>query len=209
VRILVHDGAEEVSWIPERVTSNTALRDGDRVRLAFESGTDGYLYIIDAEQYADGSSGDPYLIFPTTRTRKGDNHVFPGRLVEIPAQDDRPNYLTLRHSRADQRGELLSVIVAPQPLTEITIGAKALKLDRTQVEEWRKKWEQKAVTVELASGAGLTWTKAEQEAGASATRVLTQDEPGPQTIYRVEAMRSGQPFLLNIRLRYEAGKSGR
>jgi len=208
VRILVHDGVDEVAWIPERVTSNTPLRDGDRIRLAFESATNGYLYIIDAEQYADGTSGEPYLVFPTTRTRNGDNRVFPGRLVEIPSQEDRPNYLTLRHSRADQTGELLSVIVAPQPL-EITIGSKALKLGRAQVEEWRRKWEQKAVTVELASGAGLTWTKAEQEAGASATRVLTQDEPSPQTVYRVSAAPAGQPFLLDIQLKYEARKIGR
>jgi len=209
VRLLVHDGIDDVAWIPERVASNTPLRDGDRVRLAFESATNGYLYIIDAEQYADGTSGDPYLVFPTSRTRNGDNRVFPGRLVEIPSQDDRPNYLTLRHSRRDQTGELLSVIVAPQPLEQITIGSKALKLNRGQVEEWRRKWEQKAVMVELASGAGLAWTKAEQEAGSSATRVLTQDEPGPQTVYRVSAAPAGQPYLLNIQLKYEAGKAGR
>ena len=52
-----------------------------------------YLYVIDREQYADGTQGEPYLIFPTTRTRGGDNSVKAGRVMEIPSQDDNPPYL--------------------------------------------------------------------------------------------------------------------
>jgi hypothetical protein len=39
----------------------------------------------------------------------------------------------------------------------------------------------------LAGGAGKTWTKAEQEAGADATRQMTQEVPEPQTIYLIDA----------------------
>lgn len=53
----------------------------------------------------------------------------------------------------------------------------------------------------MAGGAGKTWTKAEQEAGAYATRQLTQDDPGPQTIYRV-AVKPGAPMLVKVGLRY-------
>ena len=84
--------------------------------------------MIDRERYAGGSTGDPYLIFPTTRTRGGDNRVAPGQIIEIPGQDDRPNFFTPRRSRLDQTGELLTVIVTPQPIAGITIGDKPLPL---------------------------------------------------------------------------------
>src|SRR5690349_23992390 len=49
----------------------------------------GYLYVFDREVYADKSLGEPYLIFPTTALRGGDNLVKAGRVVEIPSHDDR------------------------------------------------------------------------------------------------------------------------
>ena len=63
---------------------NTPLAIGDRVRLTIESSNNGYLYVIDRELDADGTKSDPYLIFPTARTREGDNAVRGGRLVDIP-----------------------------------------------------------------------------------------------------------------------------
>ena len=51
--------------------------------------------------------------------------------------------------------------------------------------------------------ADRSWTKAEQEAGASGLCYLTQDDPEPQTIYRV-AVKSGAPLLVNVGLRYSS-----
>ena len=48
---------------PERVETDTLLREGDRVRLTIEAPRKGYLYVIDRERYADGTSSAPYLIF--------------------------------------------------------------------------------------------------------------------------------------------------
>ena len=53
------------------------------------------------------------------------------------------------------------------------------------------------------AGAGRTWTKAEQLAAADRERVLTQEDPPPQTVYRVSA-EPGQPFLVKVRLRYQS-----
>ncbi len=212
-RIVVHHDGETEEWTPERVEANTPLRMGERIRLSFEAPQTGYLYVIDREQYADGSMGEPILIFPTTRTRGGDNQVAPGRVIEIPGQEDRPNYFTLRQSRADQTGEMLIVIVTPQPIEGITIGAKPLPLSNQQVAQWEKQWGALTERFEMAGGAGKTWTKAEQEAGANATRQLTQDDPGPQTIYRV-VVKPGSPLLVKVGLRYSkagarARKAGR
>jgi hypothetical protein len=200
-RIIVQHEGETDEWVPERITANTPLRSGTRIRFSFEAPQSGYLYVVDRERYADGSLGEPILIFPTTRTRGGDNKVAPGVLIEIPGQDDRPNYFTMRATRADHVGETLTVLVTPQPLPELTIGAKALKLSVEQVAQWEKQFGAQTEHFEMVGGAGRTWTKAEQEAGANATRQLTQDEPGPQTIYRVAA-KPGAPLLVNIGLRY-------
>src|SRR6266545_1096612 len=72
-RIITHEGPESVEWLPERVASNGKLFEGDRIRMSIEAARTGYLYVVDQEQYADGSRGEPYLIFPTSRTRGGDN----------------------------------------------------------------------------------------------------------------------------------------
>jgi hypothetical protein len=93
----------------------------------------------------------------------------------------------------------------PKPLDGITIGAKALTLTSEQVGQWEKQWGSRVETFDLAGGAGKTWTRAEQEAGASGTRQLTQEDPEPQTIYRV-AVKPGEPLLVKVGLRYGTAK---
>ena len=205
-RIIVHHEDETDEFVPERIAASTLLRLGERLRFSFEAPRSGYLYVIDREQFADRSLGEPLLVFPTTRTRGGDNRVEPGRLIEIPGQDDRPNYFTLRQSRTDQTGELLTVIVADKPLEGLTIGAKALALAPEQLKQWEQMWGAQVERFEMANGIGKTWTKAEQEAGANATRELTQEEPGPQTIYRV-AVKPGAPLLVRVGLHYGKGQA--
>jgi hypothetical protein len=202
-RILVQEDASTSEWVPERLGAGATLRQGDRVRLSVESPDAGFLYVIDRERYASGQRGDPYLIFPTTRTREGDNRVSGGKLVDIPDQGDRPNFFTLRNSRADQSGEELTILLTKEPLEGVKIGAKAIALSSEQVAGWEKRWGAgKVERFELAGGAGKPWTKAEQEA-ASATRLLTQDDPPPQTVYRVVTKES-EPLLVKVQLRYSA-----
>ena len=201
-RILVQEGSESVDWIPERVEADTKLTAGTRVRLSVEAARAGYLYVIDREQYADGSLGEPYLIFPTTRTNGGNNEVKAGRIVEIPTQDDRPPFFTLKPSRPDQVSEVISVVVSPTPLEGLEIGATAQKLSVQQVATWEKSWGGTVGRLEMQNGAGKTWTRQEKEAGANATRSLTQDEPAPQTLYYKPQAKSGQPVMVNISLRY-------
>lgn len=200
-RIIVHGENETEEWTPERVESNAPFRMGERIRFSFESPQKGYLYVIDREQYSDSTVGEPYLIFPTTRTREGDNQVAPGRIIEIPGQEDHPNFFTLKQTRANQTGELLTVIVTPQPIEGINIGEKPLRLSNEQVAQWENQWSARTEKFELTGGAGKTWTEAEKKAGANATHQLTQDDPGPQTIYRV-AVKPGSPLLVNVELRY-------
>jgi len=205
-RILVQEEANTIEWVPERVGSSTTLRAGDRVRLTIESPEPGYLYVIDRERYASGERGAPYLIFPTARTRGGDNRVSGGKLIDIPAQDDRPNFFSLRNSRPDQTEEELTILLTREPLGGLTLGPKALLLTTEQVAAWEKQWGGgKVERFELSGGAGKTWTKVEQEAASNATRLLTQEDPPPQTVYRAVAAKATDPLLVKVQLRYSAG----
>jgi hypothetical protein len=190
--------------IPKRIEAETPLSEGRRVRLSVESPRSGYLYVIDREEYKGGAQGSPFLIFPTTRTRGGDNKIEPGELIEIPAINDDPNYFTVKRSRPDETGELLTLIVSPQPLASITPSPDPMKLSEEQIVQWERDWGTGADRLELVGGAGRPWTEEEKAAGSpDASRRLNQDDPLPQTIYRVHA-KPGQPILVDVPLRIVA-----
>ncbi len=190
-----------VELTPVRIEAETLLKVRDKVRLSIESPRTGYLYVIDRELYADGSMSAPYLIFPTLRTRGGNNAVSAGMLVDIPAQDDRPNYFTLKPSRPDQVGEVLTVLVTTEPLDIPPLQRKYMRLDEAQVAEWERMWKTDAERFEMEGGAGQTWTLAEKAASGNESRVLDQEDPAPQTIYRVSA-KSGSAVMITVPLRY-------
>jgi hypothetical protein len=205
-RLLIQESTGEQSWTAERVDADAPLDVGDRVRLAFESAHAGYLYVIDREQYQDGTFSDPYLIFPTTRTRGGDNRVEAGRLIEVPGQSDRPNYFSVRRSRPEQVAEVLSIVVAPSPLGSLVPSNGPQVLPAADVLRWEKQWGGAVEQFVLEGGAARPWTSTEQRAGADISRLLTQDDPPPQTVFRVKA-KAGTPVLVTLRLPYGAGPS--
>jgi hypothetical protein len=197
-RLIVHDDNSTTEWLPERISSTTKLAQGDRLRISVEAVRSGYLYVIDREQYADGSLGEPYLIFPTTRTAGGDNEVSVGRLLEIPAQDDAPPFFTMRKSRPDHVAEVVSVLVTPTPLEGIQITDKALKLSETQVVNWEKTWGSGVGRLEMSS-VGQTWTKEEKE---SRTRALTSNAPAPQLLFYRPSLKSTDSMFVKLKLQY-------
>jgi hypothetical protein len=197
-RLIVHDDNADSEWLPERISANTRLVQGDKLRISVEAVRGGYLYVIDREQYADGSLGEPYLIFPTRRTAGGDNEVGIGRLVEIPAQDDNPPFFTMRKSRADHVAELVSVIVTPTKLEGVQISDKALKLTDTQVAAWEKAWGSNVGNLEMST-AGQTWTKEDKDAR---TRALTASAPPPQLIFYRPSVKPTEPMFVKLKLSY-------
>lgn len=197
-RLIVHDSNSTAEWLPERISATTKLTQGDRLRIAVEAVRDGYLYVIDREQYADGTLGEPYLIFPTTRTAGGDNEVAVGKLVEIPGQDDAPPFFTMRKSRPDHVAEVVSVLITPQPLEGLQITDKALKLTEAQVANWEKNWGSSVGRLDMTT-VGQTWTKDEKEAR---TRALTTSAPAPQLVFYRPNMKLTDPMFVQLRLSY-------
>jgi len=197
-RLIVHDDNASSEWVPERISANTKLVQGDRLRISVEAVRAGYLYVIDREQYADGTLGEPYLIFPTKRTSGGDNQVAIGRLLEIPAQDDSPPFFTMKKSRADHVAEVLSVLVTPTPLEDVQITDKALKLSDAQVATWEKAWGSSVGRLEMST-AGQAWTKEEKDAR---TRALTASAPPPQLLFYRPSLKPTDPMFVKLRLAY-------
>jgi hypothetical protein len=203
-RLLVQD--DESEWTLERVGLETKFIEGQKVRLSIESPLTGYLYIIDRERYADGTYSEPYLIFPTQHPRRVDNSVTAGKVIEIPDQEDNPPYFRMRRGRADQTGEVLTVIVTPQPIPDLVLDRKPIKLSPEQFAQWEKKWGLPVTRFEYSETLGKTYTLAEKQAGSSGSRLLEQDDPLPQTIFRVAA-KTGDTLLITVPLLYETAKA--
>ncbi len=200
-RMLVIENTKSSEWVAERIEADTPIGIGDRVRISIESPRSGYLYIVDRDLFADGSTGDALLIFPTLGTRGGDNELVAGKLIDIPAQDDRQNYFTANPVRSDQVGEILTIIVSAAPL-DLPIAARPTRISAADLARWEKAWGSTAERFEMLGGAGQDWTKAERQAGREkGARQLTQDDPPPQTIYRI-GTRDEKTFLVNVRLNY-------
>ncbi|HYJ45011.1 MAG TPA: DUF4384 domain-containing protein [Pyrinomonadaceae bacterium] len=201
VRQLVHDAEGE--WTPERISFDAPLQEGQHVQITIEAPRAGYLYVFDREMYIDKTYGDPYLIFPTTAIRGGDNKVMAGRVVEIPSPEDEPPYYTLKGNRPDYAGEVLTVLITDRPLAELAIGRKPLKLPEAQVAAYEKRWGAVVDNLELVGGAGSPMTLNEK-AAAKGNRLLTRADSLPQTLYRIRS-KPGAPLLLSVPLRVRAG----
>lgn len=185
-------------WIAERVEGDTTFREGDHVRISVESPRAGYLYVVDRDLFSDGTTGGAMLIYPWT---DADNQMRPGKLVDIPAQEDDPSYFTARLTGQNQVGELLTFIVTSSPL-DLPIADKPFQIATGQMRNWEKTWGGESERFEMDGGAGEAWTLQEQQASAKkGTRQLTRDDPAPQTIYRVSSS-DNKAIMVNVRLRY-------
>ena len=197
----IKKGGENNQWIVERVEGGTQFKQGDQIRLSIEAARDGYLYVINREQYSDGTSGEPFLIFPTSRLSDGNNKTSVGRVIEIPSQTDNPPFFTLVPGRSNQISEVLSVFITPEPLHGLTLRKEPLPLPPTQVAEWENRWGKEVGRLEMIAGAGQQITDAELNAGIGA-RLLTHTDPLPQSLYYNPSSTSTQPTFINVKIQY-------
>jgi Domain of unknown function (DUF4384) len=195
LRSIRENGRLRPMWIEERVEADTRFHQGEYLRLSIESPHAGYLYVIDRDWFADGSSGDTNLIFPI---RGDDNLLQAGRLIDIPAENQTPFKATPKFNQA---GEILTIMVTSTPL-RLPISGQPLPISNTQLMEWEAMWGGVTERFEMEGGAGQVRTKEEEQAAArNRTRQLTRDDPGPQTIY-VLTPRNRSGLLFNVNLSY-------
>jgi hypothetical protein len=208
-RIVVEEEGHSTPMVPARIELDTPLHAGDRIRLSIESPRAGYLYIFNRDVYANAQMGEAMMIFPTRTIRGGDNRVVPGKLIDLPAQEERQSYITVQPrpsaARSAQTGEVLTLIVTDNPLP-LTITDQPARIAPADLASWEKEWTADNERYELEGGAGQTWTGEEREAARSVgSRQLTQTDSPPQTIFRI-AMANKSAFLISLRLRYESDR---
>ncbi len=195
--VLLGDKTE--NWTAGRVASTTEFQKGDRVRFSIESSRSGFLYIVNREFYADGTTGEASIIFPTLRTRGGSNKVSAGSLIDIPSAAEQVPYFTIKPRRADYAGEELIVLILPNELPNFEKGLRAQPLKREILEKWFADWETLIDIYDAADGVDTAYTEAEAQAANTISRDLTQEEPLPQTIYRV-SLKQNAPLFAAIRM---------
>lgn len=204
---VLDDNKIRAMWTAERVSLDAIFQAGDRVRLAVESPQSGYLYVFDREMYSDGSVGEPYLIFPASLSE--DNSVKPGMLVDIPDQIEYLPYFVMDPKKENYRGELLTVIITPNPLTNLRVDKDRKLKNEDELDDLETNTE--AEIYSRVDTGDKVFTEAESKSACGSksrqlerpcetnTRQLTREEPLPQTIYRVKTA-VGQPAVVFIRL---------
>jgi hypothetical protein len=198
IRSLLHEDGQTQQWTPDRISADTVLHGGEKIRFSIESARSGYLYVIYSDEYANGTKGDFYLMFPELRIRGGDNQVTPGRVIELPSPNDDPPYFEVLMSRPDQVGERLTIFISPKPLDQVKIGNHQAHLSVDQVNQWIERWKQTEDSLEAKDQAGKPYTLAEKSAG-SGEKLMTQADPVPQTMYLVKA-KAGSPLVVHVPL---------
>lgn len=199
--LVEEEEGEPTEWTLERIEEGIPFSPGQKVRLSIESlSRDGYLYVINREQYDDGTLGNPVLIFPTRKTADA-NWVKAGRLIYIPSATGK---FRIRPSKSVKAhvAEVITILLTSTPLInkeQLRLGS--LELSRQQVDSWEKQWGAAATKYELDGGAGQAMTQKEQAAGIDSTQVLTQSDPAPQTVYRV-AIKPDNAVLVTVPLKF-------
>jgi hypothetical protein len=73
-------------------------------------------------------------------------------------------------------------------------------IDLALVEKWERTYGGTFERLELKDGAGKAYTSVEKKVGRARSLALTEDDPLPQTIFRVSA-KPGNPLVVRLPLR--------
>lgn len=201
-RLLGHNGSKTVELEPRRVSAQTLFNKDDKVRITVETAREGYLYIVDRERYGNGKQGEPYLIFPVTTIRGGENHVLPGHIIELPAQDDDPPYFGMERSRPDQVGEQLTLLITPTPLKDLAPKEDRQRLAPEQYVQFEKESHVSAGMAEATANQSLGWSKEEKSAGHNPAVGLPATAPLPQTLFYSPDSTPQKPTIVKLLLNY-------
>ena len=208
-RILWHRDQSQlpVEYQAERLAGEPVLAYGDKVRLGIESRLDGYLYVFDRELYSDGSLSPTYMIFPTTRLLEGNNRIVANKPVEIPSLTDVPFFFEAKKIGVDPSktlvGEILSIVITDKPITHFNqLDRSVIQVPSREMESIERLYSGIAEVFELEDGLGQPYSEVERDAATKAARLLTHNDPVPQTFYLVRSKHAGG-LLVSLALTYK------
>jgi hypothetical protein len=157
-----------------------------------------YLYVINREQFLDGSIKNARLIFPTLLTYGGDNRLLPGKTVTLP-DPTRPFRIKRDATAQSQAYETYTIILSPRPLDSQLpreISRRAMELSPELVAAWERQMGITEVRADLRDGVGQVRTQRELGASGDTDELrgtedsaedLTQDDLPPQIVFRKKA----------------------
>jgi len=192
----------------ERLDTNATYTDGDTIRLTVVSQSGGYLYIVDREQYSDGTYSPAVLAFPTLKTRRGDNLIQAWEPVQIPAYPSvwrfKPRVLKVGEGRKVQTAEVLTIIISPQPLIDHSrISSQQLALDKGEFERWQTQWQTKSQQFDMENSVGQVFKSGAKGVEQQGTEATGEEELDAQTFYQV-ANKPGTPIMVTVPLRFNS-----
>lgn len=212
--------------VVERISDNTPITKQDFIQIGIEylpyRHTTGrylsericYLYVVNREQFPDGSLKNARLIFPTSVTYDGDNRLMAGRTVMLP-DPRRPFRITSSTSGQAQAYETYTIIISPAPLdAELPreLSAQAMDLSPELPAKWERQWGAGEARADLRGGLSAKRTAREivssgdPSAGERGTvdseADLTQDDPLPQIVFR-KVVRPGTPMMVTIKVPFK------
>ncbi|HJU53426.1 MAG TPA: DUF4384 domain-containing protein [Pyrinomonadaceae bacterium] len=178
-----------------RVDPAREFRAGDRIRLALETNTDGYLYIFHTE-----NDGEPQMLYPDVRLEQGDNRIQAHVPYEIPWNE--PGVENWFKFDANPANERLYVVVTREPLPGVPTGDALVNYCGQNRCPWRAPagaWAQLKASGQAKVGVvksktyGQKQTQAEQVA---VTRGIGLEQTAPEpSVIRMNAS-SNLPILI-------------
>ena len=186
-----------VKLIPERVQSEMRFSDGEKLRVSIEAPFESFVYILNQEQYVDGTFSDPFLIYPSLSDIRRNTRAAPGRLIYVPEGPDYFEISTLNPGGKKKTGEVFTIVLSselvgmlpPLDRTEDTRKIDQVLFNRLQHEIGGAVWKFKQVGEALRN-----ITRVEKKAGPNGGGLLEDFDPQPETIYHVA--RRGDGVLL-------------
>ena len=178
-----------------RIEDNLPLSTGERVRLGIESlSRSAFIYVIDREQFADGTLGDAYLIFPTRNINGGKNVAQPGLQVQLPRADGC-FCVKSRNPQKPLVADQLVVVVSPLSLLPPKLAGYVRRAEQTITYRGS-----------LQGGRALKQTPQEAQAGTKGlfdtASVLTRNDLPPQNFYQ-STVSVGEAAVFRLSLRYK------
>jgi hypothetical protein len=199
---LKKSNGQNVVLRPFRLGLDTRLVAGRSYVFSVESARPGYLYVIDRELYANGSLGQPLLIFPTKDPSLSGNQIAAGYPIEIPNQRTETAYFEAEKNGQNHIGEALTIIVSSQPLiAESRLKVEPIALDSDELAKWEKQWRTRSRWADNLEATGRPYSEQEGKAGAEPDFKLKETDPLPQRLFRVDA-KAESALMITLKLRY-------
>ena len=184
-----------------RVEPTREFRTGDRIRIALEPNTDGYLYIFNSE-----NGGAPHMIFPDARLDGGENWIEAHVPVEVPSSEETEERLRWFEFFGDPGSERVFIVVTREPLKGIPTSEELVAfcgLNKNKcpwqapAEVWQQVEKMTTAQVKVSTTQNFGQAQTEREKVAM-TRGLGLDQSMPQpSVIRISAS-SNEPMLVTI-----------